>query len=227
MTGRRRRALEPISSMPRDRRPPRRRWSARPASPSRRRPRPGAVRRQPDPRGSRLRRHHDDHVPVRAVCRAPSIVTMRSATILRGKGAMTNSGMSSPALISRARPAPSSTTESVVRSTVGDAHGPVAPEPHARHRADQDRAGEREVDVPGDDVREAGGPEQDRGVEHVRADHALGLRRKIRMSAIAISAPLPAEVTPSTKPTHTRAPRPRPCAAVPWGSCRAHARACS
>src|SRR5262249_50379912 len=42
-----------------------------------------------------------------------------------------------------------------------------------RHRADQDVAGEGEVDVAADPVGDPGRPEQHRGVENVGADHPL------------------------------------------------------
>jgi hypothetical protein len=54
-----------------------------------------------------------------AVFRARSMVTTRSAITPSGNGTITAIGMSRPALMSSARPAPISTTASVVRSTAG------------------------------------------------------------------------------------------------------------
>src|SRR5665809_144279 len=53
-------------------------------------------------------------------------------------------------------------------------YGEQAAEQHAGDGADQDVAGEQEVDVAADPVRDPGRPEEHRSVEDVRADHALG-----------------------------------------------------
>jgi hypothetical protein len=87
----------------------------------------------------------------------------------------------------------------------------VAADPDAGQGADQDVGRQPEVDVPRDDVGEPGGPEQDRRVEDVPTTR-VGTSRNSRISPTAINAPLPAEVTPSTKPTQT----PSATAAILW-----------
>ena len=54
--------------------------------------------------------------------------------------------------------------------------------------------------LPPNDVSDAGRPEQDRGVEDVRADDPTRRKRNTVISMIAISVPLPAELRPITKP---------------------------
>jgi hypothetical protein len=44
------------------------------------------------------------------------------------------------------------------------------PDPDTGKRADQDRRHQAEIDVPADEMRHAGGPQQDRGVEDVSAN---------------------------------------------------------
>ena len=112
--------------------------------------------------------------------------------------------MSSPALISSARPAPISTTASVVRSTAGStrtdqwlpSHTPgtepsrivparaksTFPAVTCASPAAHSRIAAWNTSVP---------------------TTRVGASRNSRISPTAISAPLPAEVTPSTKPTHT------------------------
>ena len=110
--------------------------------------------------------------------------------------------MPTPALVSRPSALASSTTPSGGAQPVGgQRRGQAGADPHAGHRADEDVADQVQVDVARGQVGERGDPEQRwrRGRRRCRP-RACGLRRKIRIRPTAIRAPLPAEVTPSTKP---------------------------
>ena len=115
---------------------------------------------------------------------------------------------------SAGRSAPSGSTRVAART-----------DPHAGDRADQDVARQQQVDVAADEVRERRRPTAAarRGRRRCRR-RGCGVRRKTMISARAISAPLPAEVMPSTKPTRRRCAT----AATLWRalerrSCRARA----
>ena len=145
--------------------------------------------------------------------RARTIVTIIRITTPSGKGISTQVGMPRPALMRSAMPAPIRTTASVVRSTAGStrtdqwlpSHTPgtdpirmfaarpksTLPATMCARPAAQSRIAAWKMSVP---------------------TTRLGVSRNNRMSPTAISAPLPAEVIPSTKPTH----RPSTTAATLW-----------
>src|SRR3954451_5117030 len=156
-----------------------------------------------DLRGRGLGCHYDHHALTSArVFRDRYIVTRSSPITATGNGTITPIGMPRPALIRSASPAPISTIANVTRSTAGST------------RTDQWLPSQ----TPGTDpIRIVPARPKstfpattcDRPAAHRRIaawktsvpTTRCGLRRKRRISPTAISAPLPAEVTPRTKPT--------------------------
>jgi hypothetical protein len=63
--------------------------------------------------------------------------------------------------------------EQAAKQVLSALEGEAAADQDARDRTDQDVAGEAEIDVPGHPVGDARRPEQDRGMEDVRADDPL------------------------------------------------------
>ena len=107
--------------------------------------------------------------------RPRTIVTTSSTITATGNGIRISSGRSEPGLDQQRQPgADQHDRERRPQHRRVDPDRPVAADPDPGDRADQDVADQPEVDVAGAHVREAGRPQQDRGVEDVGADHARG-----------------------------------------------------
>ena len=158
--------------------------------------------------------------------RSRRIVTTSTATTASGNGISTTTGRSRPALMSSASPAPISTTESVVRSTAGSTRTDQWLPSHTPGT-------EPSRIVPTSAKSTLPATMWARPAAHRRIaawntsvpTTRVGMSRKPRIRPTAISAPLPAEVTPRTKPTHT----PSTTAATLWRRSRsmcARSRSC-